>query len=768
MNGNTSQQLPQTTSQLLLYILKKIPERLLKAIPLTIAIAVIAWLLHTFLLVGVNQGFAPDTWLGQNILNVSGKLLSSTLLWTMIGFMIPIIISGIARKKNPFTFFTSFILMPKEIYVKNKATQGRLLPVACFSCAVLLCLNGFLSGLTTALAGGIFMSSVVSFVTGGGGIFVQVIRMIFSDIQMFALKKKKFSLDNDSAVVIIGASGMVMLLFGVLKSIFDQPNNYYNIFFLIIIYIINWAWVGFGALGVVLLVMRSNNTVAKQFMFLFSIIGLALFFADMTHIRVLADDGGWVEAGGNLGDWITSAGATQATAMGLPPAIGGVIGSYISSALSGLFSSFGLPTDSFGGGGSGYPGNSDGYGDGDNTTGPNDDNYPPENQIETKPDGTIIITKPDGSKEGYSPDGTTAQMTADGVSTMTSPDGTVTIEYPDGSATQTDPDGTKTTLSADGIQTTYNKDGSVLTENPDGTAVQQNTDGTTTTLNKDGSQTIGNLDGTQTTIHEDGRMTLTDQDGTARTYDKDNHLISKTLPNGATGNYDPDGNLTGGTMPDGAPITVNADGSMNTKIEGIDVTLSPDGSVTGKGTMADGTQIDIKKDGSISAILPGGDSATFDSDGNITEAKIKLDDGRKIDIDGEGNIDISNEKTGEHAKVNADGSATYKGPDGTCTVGSDGSIKETYTDGGTSTLTPDGHVTVKQPDGTTWNANPDGTGTAKQPDGTVWTANKDGTTDIVKTDGTRVHVDNDQTIHINHPDGKTETIPPANQTKGGR
>ena len=76
MNGAQTEQVvePRTTGELFRYIGKKLPKQILKALPVTIAVAVVSWLVHTYLIVGPNGGFAPDTWLANNILNVKGKL----------------------------------------------------------------------------------------------------------------------------------------------------------------------------------------------------------------------------------------------------------------------------------------------------------------------------------------------------------------------------------------------------------------------------------------------------------------------------------------------------------------------------------------------------------------------------------------------------------------------------------------------------------------------------------------------------------------------
>ncbi len=68
--STTKENAPRNTGELLKYIIKKIPERVLKALPLTIIIGLVSWLVHTYLLVYTNQGFNPDTWLGKNFLNL--------------------------------------------------------------------------------------------------------------------------------------------------------------------------------------------------------------------------------------------------------------------------------------------------------------------------------------------------------------------------------------------------------------------------------------------------------------------------------------------------------------------------------------------------------------------------------------------------------------------------------------------------------------------------------------------------------------------------
>lgn len=324
---------PRNTWQLIKYIAKRIPERLLKALPMTIAMGLLFWLLHTFLLVYANEGFNPDTWLGKNILNVRGKLLSSTLLWMMVGAIVPMIISFIRRKQSPAKLIKSMVGMPGSIININRSSGGKFLPVMCFSCAAALLIEALLSGVSSLVLGGIVMSSVIAFITGQGSIFIQVLRMIFQDVQLFILKKQKLELDGNNIMIVIGTSGVTLFIVGLLKMLFT--NNY------LVMILLGWLWVAVAIIGVILLVTKKN--VPRNFMFLIGFLGMSAVISALAAVAIYADDGGWMEAGGTFGSWISSEGAGQAIFQGLPPTIGGLIGSYASSILGGLFEGFMIP-----------------------------------------------------------------------------------------------------------------------------------------------------------------------------------------------------------------------------------------------------------------------------------------------------------------------------------------------------------------------------------------------------------------------------------------
>jgi len=669
---------PRNTLELLKHLAVNIPKRFLKTLPITITCGVIAWVLHTYLLVYTNQGFSPDTWLGTNILNVSGKLFSSTLLWTLVGAMIPMLISFLMRGENPLKRISAIIKMPFDIVNKNKENNGRVLPIMCFAISISLIFNNIISGITGAVAGGVLMSSVVSFI-GGGGFFIRILKMIFNDVQVFILKKRKFKTDNDSIFIIMGASGISLLLIGLLKSL--QPP-------LLIAVLINYIWIVFAVLGLILIF--NNNRIPKQFIFLFGFVVVSLFLKHIFGITVSADDGGWVEAGGTLGGWIVSAGAAQAVSNGLAPTIGGMIGIII----GGIF-------------GGGIPSFPDGFGDTDDDQGEDGEATTTSNAdgstTTTYSDGTTSTSNADGSTYITYPDGTTANTNPDGSSTTTYPDGTTTNTNPDGSSTTTYPDGTTSTTSGNSSTTTTNDDGSSTTTSTsaDGSSSTSTTDanGNTTTTDSDGNTTT-------TTTDANGNTTTTDSDGNTTTTTTDAN------GNETTTNTNPDGSSTT-TYPDGTTSTTSGNSSTTTtNDDGSTTTTNPDGTVTV--TDPDGSITTTSTDGTTSYTDPNGYTTTQNPDGTVTYPEgtttVIGNNGSTINTLPDGTV-ITENPDGSKEAVLPDGTTATKTPDGVQT-----------------TNNPDGSVTVQNPDGTEVQTNADGSVTVRNPDGTAVQTNSDGST----------------------------------------
>jgi len=400
---NATLQTPQTTGQLLKYIAKKIPGRLLKSLPVILIVGFSSWLIHTYLLVFVNEGFNPDSWLANNFLNVKGRFISSTLLWGMVGALVPMTISFFATGGNPVKSFTAMLKMPMDIYKKNKVSQNALLPIILISCGITLLFDKLLSGVAGLVAGGILMSAVVSFATGRGSIFIMLFRMIFMDIQTYVLKKKNKGLDSESIYMIVGSSGLVLVIFGILKStniiggIFNfimriMPFPFFNTILSIILwaifFFIGSIWFIMLVAGIIMILIRSSKKVPTALvyiaLFAFGMIAAEKIFG----VRIFADDGGWLEAGGTWSGWIGSEGSFIAVIRGFPPAIAGIIGSIISSILSGAAGGIGGAAAGIGGAAAGA------VTGGDNIPGEPSTFTPPSDETT----GSTPVTQPDETK----------------------------------------------------------------------------------------------------------------------------------------------------------------------------------------------------------------------------------------------------------------------------------------------------------------------------------------------------------------------------------
>ena len=327
MNNNQAyqNQYPQNTGQLIKYIAKRIPERLIKALPLSIVTGLLCWIAHTVMMLVSDGVYNTETWIARNMLNVSGRLFNSAVLWMMLGAVIPMIISFIMQKKSPAKLISSIVTMPKKIADTNKRSGGRFLPIMLFSCAVTLFIDSLLSGVTSIIMGSIVMSSVVSFLTGRGSIFIQILRMIFQDLQLFLLKKQKLRLDGDNVLMVVGVSGVTLFAIGILKAIFTQVW--------IIHTILRWIWVVVLILAIIFN-SKSKNT-PKYFIFFFGVSAITVLLSAAFANVIYAYDGGYYDYGscqqqsfGNCTFW--------AIVHGLLPALAALIGAFLASITAGL------------------------------------------------------------------------------------------------------------------------------------------------------------------------------------------------------------------------------------------------------------------------------------------------------------------------------------------------------------------------------------------------------------------------------------------------
>jgi len=333
MNNRYTQthEYPRTTGELIKYIAGRVPERLVKSLPISIAAGLISWLLHTVIMVAADGSFNTETWVAKNLLNVGGRLFSSSVLWLTIGAIVPMAISFIRRKQNPADLVKSMVSLPGQIINTNNRSGGRFLPIMLFSCAATLLVDVLLSGVTSMVLGGVVMSSVVAFLTGRGSIFVQMLRMIFQDVQLFILKQQKLRLDGDNVLMVIGVSGVTLFAVGALKAIFTQVW--------IIMVLLRWLWLVALILGII--AMSQNKNVPRQFAFIIGVLGMSALLSASLAKGISAYDGGLGQASVSLVSmsfscWLQNNCTFWAIMHGFPLAVASAIGALISAIVEGL------------------------------------------------------------------------------------------------------------------------------------------------------------------------------------------------------------------------------------------------------------------------------------------------------------------------------------------------------------------------------------------------------------------------------------------------
>ncbi len=304
-----------TWGNLLGEIWSKTWRAVLKALPMTILFFVISMLIHTFLLVGPNEGFAASGFLGSNLLATKGNVISATVLWTLVSTLI---FSSMARKKQGKPgLLTSLQAIPGQMseFVKNnqKAAPTAILTGA----GMALVIAGLMSG-TSSMVLAIGVSAL--FASPLGKLVALLLHSTWNAVwQALGVKGKQL----ESHAAIEGYLNMVGTACGFLLGI-----------------ILIWdPFFGLVILGVAAGMMFSDRDKGQGMpvtpMIIF-FMALVYFLGDTSlftggHL-LLADDGGAAEAGG-WANWWGSVGFGLAIAHGVPPAIGAALGPALANAL---------------------------------------------------------------------------------------------------------------------------------------------------------------------------------------------------------------------------------------------------------------------------------------------------------------------------------------------------------------------------------------------------------------------------------------------------
>lgn len=316
---------PRTAWELILLIIKKMPGQLLRTLPLTVLMGILGWLFNFWLMAYVNDGFNPGTWLSKNLIPVTGQMISATVLWGIIGAMIPMLIHFIKSGGRIGAAIGGFFSQPAIIIAGIRTGSTRFNAILCFALAGTLLFENLLSGVATVIAGSLLMNSVVALISGRGSVLVQLLRMIANDVNVFILKKPGLRMAAPEVGVIVGACGIAMVIIGLTRSVISLDS---------VQIVLNAVWLVFFILGLIL--FFSGRPVSRQLVFFILFSGSWLVLEQLGMGAVLADDGGRKEIGGTFIDYISGQGALEVMLRCLPPAIAIMIGTIIGGIISSL------------------------------------------------------------------------------------------------------------------------------------------------------------------------------------------------------------------------------------------------------------------------------------------------------------------------------------------------------------------------------------------------------------------------------------------------
>jgi hypothetical protein len=313
---------PGTLLEFLGMVLKQIPKNLLRQIPWMILMSAFTWVFHTFLLVFVNEGFdvsGASVWI-KAALSGSGSQ-SGTLFWTLM--------AGIAsfgfnqfRQNGLGKTFKAIGSTPGWITSSLKGISLLKLPLLLGSLATGFLVMAVAHSPLYAMQFGLLL--IGEWLAQGKGLLGMVLPLGWSDMQR--LFKRNLPL------MPFGSNWMVLILVGLSMSAFC--GLIFPVWFLLC------NLFGAAILTVLLLIIKTGRPTPRgTIMLLAMLMALGLLAIRLSGVA-LADDGGWVEAGGTFGSWIVSEGAGLAVGFGFPPAFGAGLGWLFGSALAGILNIF--------------------------------------------------------------------------------------------------------------------------------------------------------------------------------------------------------------------------------------------------------------------------------------------------------------------------------------------------------------------------------------------------------------------------------------------
>ncbi|QCS51106.1 hypothetical protein FEK30_16480 (plasmid) [Picosynechococcus sp. PCC 11901] len=297
-NGQ-SQQAPKTLVQLLGWLLKAFLQALPRQIVVGVIVGGVMWLVHTFLLVGVNEGFNPTTnpWLGS-VLVISDQLIPGTLFWLFSGILVGHLFRGTLGN-----YLKGIGQLPQIcVDVGQQASQFQS-PFPWVGLAVAIAFSTFLGNLLVSIQIALFALAAVC---DPQHLLRLAAQLGWQDAHRLFRHQSSPAL---SQVMLQTLLAGLMVGYLIAAICFWFFGGIPQLLFL-------------GAIAIALvLILRGNQPPSTQTLLLLSLSLVGFYVAH--GIPVLADDCGWQEAGGSLDRWLASGPCVITTATLGFPAAGG-------------------------------------------------------------------------------------------------------------------------------------------------------------------------------------------------------------------------------------------------------------------------------------------------------------------------------------------------------------------------------------------------------------------------------------------------------------
>jgi len=312
---DTTGKSPETLAKFLLQILRSLLKGFIKNLPRMILMGVLVLLIHTFLVVGPNGGFAPEATFLSNILALRGQVAGGTIVWMILSWLVISLFTKLKQGQLG-SFFGQVGHVPSTIIQAVKQTGNLGLLIMLIFGASSLVLSLLIKNPLACLLLAVVI--VVSLSSQSDGIFFTIARLAWSDWnRLFHKNKPAGNFNRNTAIAALGGIAVGFVIFAIL------PFKPYSIYLLILF-------------SIVLAFVQKSRTDRTSYSWLFLYIGLNIILILCTPANTLADDGGWVESGGNLGSWLRSEGSIRAFLIGLPPALGALVGSLLAGSFGGV------------------------------------------------------------------------------------------------------------------------------------------------------------------------------------------------------------------------------------------------------------------------------------------------------------------------------------------------------------------------------------------------------------------------------------------------